>query len=67
MIKLDASTMAFNAIKAGNLSKTALTTITLCRLEGEDDWQVIDRLLTMLLPIAPDIETFFGPQTPNVK
>lgn len=66
-MKLHASEMPSKPIKVGNLSIAAISTITLCRLEGESDWQTIDRLLTMLLPIANDIEAFFGPQEANTK
>jgi len=44
------------------LDALAMATIDIARLPGEDDMAVISRLLIMLLPIAADLDTFFGPQ-----
>jgi len=44
------------------LDSLAMATIDIARLPGENDLAVISRLLIMLLPIAADIDTFFGTQ-----
>jgi len=46
------------------MNKFARRTIELCRLGDETTEETIERLLTMLLPVASDIEALFGPQTP---
>jgi len=49
-------------ITAIDIAPLAMATIDIARLPGEDDLAVISRLLIMLLPIAADLDTFFGPQ-----
>jgi len=45
-----------------DIAPLAMATIEIARLPGENDLAVISRLLIMLLPIANDLDTFFGAQ-----